>query len=305
MRGQAKNVYPIEELLTPEAKDSLKHLELLARRTVEGILHGTHRSKRKGISTEFDHHKNYQPGDPLKHVDWKVSARHERYYVKRYLEDTSLSVRIVVDRSASMLQSSEGPCKYLQACRLAASLAYLVLKEQDSVGLVLTTASETCWVPTSSSERHLVAILATLASHDAVAQDSLQPCLRAVLDRGERKGIVALISDMMYDPRPVQRELASLQAQGHEVLLFQLRDAMEEEFPFNRWVQFRDLENPAVKHLLDTVPLRKIYREEYQALVGEWRSWAKKYGCHFVSFRTEESVETALSEYIAFRSRVR
>lgn len=297
--------YTLDDVLSAQAKEALKHLELFARRTVEGMLHGIHQSKRKGISAEFDHHKNYQPGDPLKHIDWKVSARLNRYYVKRYLEDTALGVRLVVDCSASMRQATgKGPTKYFHACRLAASLAYLVLNQRDSAGLFLTSGSETLCIPASSSAIHLVSILRALVSRDAETEDSLPACLRAILDRGERKGLVVVISDLMFDPQPAKRELARLQAQGHEVLLFQLRDPTEEDFPFNRWVEFRDLENAAVKHRIDTVPLKRIYREEYQALVEGWRSWCKKYSAHFISFRTDESVETALSEYVAFRARL-
>lgn len=297
------NVYSIDEVLSPQAKESLKHLELYARRRVEGVLHGIHRSRRIGVSTEFDHHKDYQPGDPLKHVDWKVSARHERYYVKRYEEDTALSVRLVVDRSASMLQATDGPSKYFQACRLAACLGYLILKEKDRVGLVLASAGQTMWTPMSSAGNHLVNILQALVARDAVAQDNLQICLRTILDRGERRGLIALVSDLMFDPLAVQRELARLQAYGHEVLVFQLRDKTEEEFPFNRWVEFGDLEDASVKHRLDAVPLKKIYLEEYQALIEEWNVWAKKYNVHFITFRTEEHVDTVLSEYLAYRER--
>ncbi|MFW6107303.1 MAG: DUF58 domain-containing protein [bacterium] len=294
-----------DRLLAPEAKDALKRLELVARRTVEGLLHGIHRSRRKGISPEFDHHTSYHPGDPLRHIDWRASARHERVYVKRYLEDTALTVRVVLDRSASMLQATGDASKYDAACRLAACLAYLVLKEKDAVGLVVTSGEGTHWLPARSSGRHLVAILGGLLARRPAAADSLRACLRSLLDRSERRGIVAVVSDLMFDPRPVQAELARLDAQGHEVLLFQLRDPTEEDFPFNRWVDFRDLEDAGVRHLIDTVPLKRLYREEYAALLEAWRAWARKHNAHFVSFRTTEGVERVLSEYLAFRARVR
>jgi len=296
------NVYALDEVLSPRAKEALRHLELFARRTVEGILHGAHRSKRKGCGDEFDHHKNYQPGDPLKHVDWKASARHDRYYVKRYLEQTALRVRVVVDRSASMRQATgDLASKYLQACRCAACLAYLVLRQCDAIGAVLTSAAETFWLPVRSVNTHLVTLLQALVAGGPVAEDNLQVCLRTILDRAEHKGIVAVISDLMFDPVPVQRELARLQAQGHEVLLFQLRDPTEEDFPFSRWVQFGCLEDPSVRHRLDAAILKRVYRETYQGLLETWRNWANHYGAHFVSLRTEQAVETVLSNYIAFR----
>ncbi|MFP4027399.1 MAG: DUF58 domain-containing protein [Candidatus Brocadiia bacterium] len=293
-----------EEILSPEAKESLEHLQLFARRTVEGILHGIHTSRRIGVSTDFDHHKEYQPGDPLKHMDWKASARQDRYYIKRYVEDTALTVRFVVDRSASMLRSTdEGPSKYTQACRVAASLAYLVLRERDSAGLVLTTSEETRWLPPSSRGDQLVVFLSELARSKPAEQDSVATCLRTILERGEKKGLVVTVSDLMFDPEPAQRQLASLMAQGHEALVFQLRDPTEEDFPFNRWVQFENLEDTSVSHRIDAIPLKKIYREEYQNLVENWQGWAKKHGAHFVTFRTDQRVETALSEYLRFRER--
>ncbi len=305
MARESRNVYTLEEILTPRAKEALHHLELLARRKVDGLLHGVHRSRRKGMGSEFDHHKTYQPGDSLKHVDWKVSARHDRYYVKRYMEETALAVRIVVDRSASMLYSTaDWPSKYLHACRAAACLAYLVIKERDSASLALTTASETVWLPAGSTEAHLVRILRALATRDAVAQDNLHTCLRTIVDRCELRGIVAVISDMMYDPAPVQREMARLQAQGHEVLLLQLRDPTEQDFPFNRWVQFGDLENVSVRHRVDAATLKKLYREEYQTLMEHWQRWAGKYAVHFVSFRTDQHLEAVLSQYVAFRGEI-
>ncbi|MCG3147025.1 MAG: hypothetical protein PCFJNLEI_00461 [Verrucomicrobiae bacterium] len=294
----------IEQLLPPSAKEALRHLELHARRSVDGLRHGVHRSRRSGVSTDFDHHKNYVAGDPLKHIDWKASARHDRFYVKRYVEETALAVRLVVDRSGSMLQATDGVSKYEQACRLAASLAYLVIKERDAAGLALAAAREIIWLPAGASDTHLVRILDALVANGAGTPDNLSACLRAIRERAERRGLVVVITDLLFDPLPVQRELGRLQAQGHEVLLFQVRDATEEEFPFNRWAQFHCLENPAVKHRLDTVPLKRIYREEYQALLADWRAWTKQHGMDFVSFRTTDRVERVLADYLADRVRV-
>ncbi len=295
------NSYQINDVLDAQARDSLRHLELFARRVVAGILNGGHKSRRKGVSTEFDHHKNYQPGDPLKHIDWKVSARHDAFFVKRYIEDTSLAVRLVLDRSGSMLQESEGGSKHLQSSRLIASLAYLILRQRDSVGLVMTASDDTLWLPVRSADTHLVQILRALVHRAPAAEDSLQVCLKAILDRAERRGLIVVVSDLMFDPGPIQQQMARLQAQGHEVLVFQVRDTLEETFPFNRWVQFQDLENPAQRHRLDPVPLRKIYLEEYQALLEEWRTWCRKQNMHFVTLNSGDRIETVLSEYLCVR----
>lgn len=282
-------------------RSALQHLELFARRTVQGWMAGSHRSRRLGVSTEFDHHKNYQPGDPTKHIDWKVSAKHEHFFVKRYIEDTALAVRLVVDASASMCQAHEGHSKYLQAARAAACLAYVIINHGDSAGMAVTSADQTFWLPCGSTERHLVRLLTALVTHGPAATDHLAPCLRTLVDRVERRGLVVLVSDMMYDPAPVQRELSRLQAQGHEILLFQVRDQMEEDFPFNRWVEFRDLENPAVRHRLDALILKRLYREEYAALLEDWQRWCRKHDVHWCSFRSDERIDTVLSKYMVLR----
>ena len=298
-------IHGIEEVLRPEAREALQHLELYARRTVDGILHGIHRSRRKGVSSDFDHHKNYQPGDPLKHVDWKASARHDRVYVKRYMEDTALTVRLVVDRSGSMRRASNGgPSKYLQGARLAACLAYLVLKEHDRVGLTLACAGDAQWIPAGAGETQLVRILQALAAREGETADSLDEALRAVLERNERRGLVVLVSDLMFDPVPVRQQLSRLHAQGHEVLVFQVRDPAEEEFPFNRWVEFRHLEVAGAKLRLDTIPLKRLYREEYQALAASWKQWTRKYGMHLVSVRTDETMEACISDYVFYRAEI-
>lgn len=305
MPGPSPAAYPLPQVLPAEGREALRHLELFARRTVDGFLHGIHRSRRKGVSTEFDHHKHYQPGDPLKHIDWKVSARHDHIYVKRYLEDTALTVRLVVDRSGSMRRATAaGPSKYLQAARLAACLAYVVLKERDRVGLTLTCGTATRWLPAGTGERHLVHLLQALCAREGEADDSLADCLRLQLQRGERRGLTVLVSDLMLDPLPVQRQLARLQAQGHEILVFQLRDPAEEDFPFSRWVQFENLERPGERLRLDTVPLKRLYREEYARLLDGWRAWSRKYDVHFVTARTDGAVAALLSEYLFYRSEI-
>jgi uncharacterized protein (DUF58 family) len=194
--------------------------------------------------------------------------------------------------------------RFLRAAQVAASLAYLILKERDGVGLALTRGGTTRWLPVGSTQNHLVRLLQELAGQPPAGEDHLETALRTLLERAERKGLVAVVSDFMFDPVPVQKQLSRLAAQGHEVLLFQLRDPTEEEFPFNRWVQFEDLERPGVRHRVDAAPLKRIYREEYQALLAEWRAWAKKYDIHFVSERTDATMETMLSEYLATRAEV-
>ena len=292
----------LDTVLPADVRDALRQLELFARKKVEGIQHGAHVSRRKGVSTEFDHHKQYMPGDPLKHIDWKVSARHDKFFVKRYIEDTSLSVRLVVDSSASQKQTTGGISTWRLTAQMTACLAYLILRQRDSVGLVMTNTADTLWLPTSSTQAQLVRILQALVKARASAADSLDVSLRAILERVSRRGMVVVISDLMFNPETVRLDIRKLQARGHEVLLFQIRDPDVENFPFNRWVQFESLENAGTRWRIDTVPLKRFYLEEYRLFMEEWRTWTRKHDVHFCSLRSDESVETALSKYLAVRA---
>ena len=292
----------LDSVLPAEMRDALRHLELFARKKVEGLLHGAHVSRRKGVSTEFDHHKQYMPGDPIKHVDWKVSARHDRYYVKRYIEDTSLNVRLVVDNSASQKQATGGVSTWRQTAQLAACLSYLVLRQRDSVGMVMSNAERTVWLPSSSTQSQMVRILRALVTGGAGGADALDVSLRAILERESRRGMVVIFSDLMFDPETVRLDIRKLQARGHEVLLFQVRDPAVEKFPFNRWMQFESLERAGVRWRLDTVPLKRFYLEEYREFMDDWKNWTRKHDVHFVTLSSDESVETAILEYMAFRT---
>lgn len=306
MSGAA--AYELSDLLRAEGRQALEHLHVRARKLVTGMLHGGHRSRRKGVSTEFDHHALYQPGDPLKLIDWKASARHDRVYVKRQLEDTALQVRIVVDRSGSMRRATgEGPTKYLQAARLATALAFVILEERDRFGLTIAGAAAEfgdTWLPAGSGETHLVRFVQALCSAEGTGRDDLAEALRVQVERSERRGLTAVISDLMFDPAPVQAQLARLVAQGHDLVVFQVCDPVEREFPFSRWIRFQSLEAGGRGRRVDTVPLKRLYREEFAAVQEEWRQWCRRSDAHYVVAPSDAAMEAVLSEYIAFRDRI-
>jgi len=297
--------YTLDEVLPPDAKETFRHLELYARRAVSGKLHGMHISKRRGVSTEFDHHKQYQPGDPIKHMDWKATARHDRYFIKRYIEDSALTVHTVVDHSASMAFSGgELPSKYLQAARLAACVAYMLSRQSDASGLILADQNATQWVPAGSTAAHLVRMLTALAMGKPSHADGLAEALRALAERPVTRGVVIIATDLMFEPDAIQQLIGRIQAQGHEVVLAQIADPAESQFPFNRWIHFRDLENTASRRRVDTLTLKRIYVEEYQKLMDNWRRWTRRRDVHWIRATTDSPVEAALADYLAARSGV-
>ena len=310
----AAAAYELSDLFGADGRQALEHLRVRARRLVTGMLHGGHRSRRKGVSTEFDHHALYQPGDPLKLIDWKASARHDRVYVKRQLEDTALQVRLVVDRSGSMRRATgTGPTKYLQAARLATALAFVILEERDRFGLTIAggdaghrsaDGKTDAWLPAGSGETQLVRFVKALCTAEGSGRDGLAEPLRVQVERSERRGLTVLISDLMFDPGPVQSQLARLAAQGHDLLVFQVCDPVEQDFPFSRWIRFQSLEAGGRGRRVDTVPLKRLYSEEFAAVQEEWRAWCRRSDSHFCIARSDAAMETALAEYLSFRERI-
>jgi uncharacterized protein (DUF58 family) len=293
----------IHDILPGATKESLGRLEIKARKVVGGLLHGAHRSRKLGVSTDFSHHKPYQHGDVIRHIDWRVSARSDSYFVKRFREDSSLNVHILVDLSGSMCGTSFTPTtKAMHALSLAAAMAYLVSNQGDRVSLGAVSQNASTVLPLGSSDRHLVALLSALLAHPVGGGDELVRHLAAMSGRNLARGIVFFISDLMFDPDPVRKELSTLHHQGHEVLCAIVRDRTEEEFPYNQWVRFIDGEKryPTVK--VDAVVLGRLYREEYARIMSEWRDWATRNDIHCIDSFSHEGAETTLVAYLRHRT---
>ncbi len=293
-----------ETILSPHLRESLKDLELRARKISQGLLHGTHASRRLGVSTDFDHHKTYQPGDAIRHIDWRATAKHDKIFVKRFREDTALNVHLLLDISGSMGGASAGHSKVEHARLLAASLAYLVVNQGDRVGLSAMSGGRFVQRPLGSSDGHMAALLALLVRSEPQGADNAARNLAALGERNLAKGLLVFISDLMFDPKPIQRELAKLHHQGHEVIVVNVRDIYEEEFPFSQWVRFVDLESGGKPVKVDTVLLRRLYADEYRALMRDWDAWRKRQDIHWLVSRSDHAPETTILEYIQYRNRV-
>lgn len=293
-----------ETILSAHVRESLKDLELRARKIAQGLLHGTHASRRLGVSTDFDHHKTYQPGDAIRHIDWRATAKHDKVFVKRFREDTALNVHLLLDISGSMAGASAGHSKAEHARLLAASLAYLVINQGDRVGLAAMSAGRFVHRPLGASDGHMAALLALLVGSAPRDPDNVARNLAALGERHMAKGMLIFISDLMFDPKPVQRELAKLHHQGHEVIVINVRDIYEEEFPFSQWVRFVDLEGTGKPVKIDTVILRRLYADEYRDLMADWQAWRKRQDIHWLVSRSDAAPETTILEYIQYRNRV-
>src|SRR5689334_18197208 len=229
--------------LDPAVVARLGTLELKARTIVEGFLSGLHRSPFKGFSVEFAEYRQYLPGDDLATIDWKVYARSDRYYVKKFEDETNLDCHVMVDVSGSMAYGAHhGITKFQYAACLAASIAYLMNRQRDAVGVTAFEDKIVAMLPAASRSGHLRNVLLTLDRLKPAGRTDVSKPLHQLADSLTKRGMVVLISDLLDDPDEVVRGLKHFQYRGTDVIVFQVLDPDEIEFPFERPTRFEDLE---------------------------------------------------------------
>ncbi len=289
--------------LDPGVISRLSTMELKARLVVEGFIAGLHRGPYRGFSVEFAEHRAYMPGDPMKHVDWKVYAKSDRFFVKQFEEETNLRAYIVLDASASMGYASGDISKLEYGSMLAASLMYLMLKQQDSVGLLAFDTQIRKFIPPRSTRSHLHLLLKELGRQQAGARTDVGVALHQLAERIQRRGLIILISDLQDDPERVISGLRHFRHRKHEVLVFHILDPSEVAFPFEGEVVLRDLETREEIH---TEPWR--VRDRYQGAMREWlleyRNRCRESAIDYVPAETRTPFDALLFGYLQKRKRL-
>src|SRR5687767_1913854 len=219
--------------LHPEAIKRISRLEIRARHVVEGFLAGMHKSPYFGQSVEFLQHREYVAGDDLRHVDWNVWAKQDRFYVKQFEEETNLRCHLLVDVSSSMAYGNGPLNKYEYACTLACSLAYLVLKQQDGVGCTTFDEKVRVSVPVRTQQNHIYSIVDALSVQDPRDKTDMYAVLRGMAEAAPRRGLIVLVSDLLADRDGLFRGLRLLRQRGHDILILPVMDDEELDFPFN------------------------------------------------------------------------
>jgi len=232
-----------EKYLHPEAIKRISRLEIRARHIVEGFLSGMHRSPYFGQSVEFLQHREYTQGDDFRHIDWKVWAKKDRMYVKQYEEDANLRCTLLVDVSGSMHYGSGPLTKDEYACTVAASLAYLLLRQQDGVGCMAFDSAIRSTVPTRSKRTHLQSIIQALSVAEPENKTDIYQILRQAAESYPRRGMMVLISDLLSDFSGTLKGLKLLRQRGHDVMVFHVMDYDEPEFPLSGPTRFEGLES--------------------------------------------------------------
>lgn len=291
-----------QKYLDPQVLAKLHGLELRARRIVEGYVSGLHRSPFHGFSIEFAEHREYVPGDDLRYVDWKVFGRTDKVYLKQYEEETNLITYLLLDASESMQYRSRwaalSKLEYAQC--LAAALAYLVLQQQDSVGLVTFDTEVRALVRPSSNPSHLKQLLHVMEETVPQRKTAIGPIFHDLAERLKKRGIVIVFSDLFDDVSAIVSGLKHFHHRRHEVILLHVLDPAELDFNFDRTTLFKGLEQlPEV--LTEPRALRRAYRAEVQAYLQQLRQGCRNLRIDHVLLRTDQPLDVALTAYLSHR----
>jgi uncharacterized protein (DUF58 family) len=298
-------------LLRSDALDRISRLELIARSMVSGFITGRHTSPYKGASVEFAEHRAYVPGDNIRDLDWRVFGKSDRYYIKQYIEETNLRATILVDASASMKYTGNVAAKvdgrpvskYEYARYLAASLTYLLINQQDAVGLVTYDTELRKYIPPRSSARHLRAVLQELEVTEPGGETSLSGVFHDIAERIHRRGLVIIISDLFDDEQEVIKALHHFRYRHHEVLLLHIMADEELTFPFSSFSDFRDLELEYPNAELDPLSIKSAYLEQIRNFVSTLEEACGQMEVDYVPMNTKTPFEVSLSSFLATRQR--
>ncbi len=287
----------------PTALAKFGGLEVVAKLLVEGYMIGQHKSPFKGSSVEFVEHRQYYPGDEIKHIDWRAFGKTGHYYVKEYEEETNLRSYLIVDCSGSMSYQGETISKFDYARQLAAALAYLLLAQRDACGLV-TFDTKVCdrWEP-STNRQAFQQIVGLLESRQPGAETKLSNVFASILPTLKRRSLIFLISDCFDSIEPLINGLKLFRAARHEMVLFQVVAPEEEEFPFKHPTQFRNLELAGQQILADPYRLRKRYLEKYHRFCDDLMRECGSCGIDYLKLRTDEPYDKALGAFLDMRVR--
>jgi len=287
--------------LDPEILSKVSRLALRARHVVEGYLVGIHRSPYHGLNVEFAEHRPYSPGAELQHIDWKLWARSDRLYVKLFEEETNLRAQFLMDGSRSMAYRSGAMSKYDYGATVAASLAYVLLSQQDAVGLRLFDTGARATLEPRATDAQLQPFCRLLAAHEPAGETDMGGLLQEMAPKLGRRGLVVLISDMVAPLPDLTAALRRFTYDGHAVVFAHVVDGAEEDFPFDGQLRFEGMEGePAVR--TDARQVRRDYLHSFRRFCQNLQKECLEQGADYVRLRTDRRLDLALSRFLSTRS---
>jgi uncharacterized protein (DUF58 family) len=291
----------VERYLKPEVIRQIKRLDLRAQFIVKGFLHGLHASPFHGFSVEFSEHRKYTPGDDPNDIDWLVYAKTDKYYVKKFEAETNITGYLVMDLSRSMGYTyRQELTKFEYAICLAAALCYLMIQQQDPVGLLTFDEKIRGSLAPKSRRRHLADVLSMLAKLEPQGKTDIAASLAQIAAMLRHASLVMIFSDLLADPEPVLAALHRLRHGGHDVILFHILDEAETRFPFDGMVELEEPESRR-RLKLDASHFRPDYLAQVEAFRERYRRECFQSGVDYVALDTSMQFDKALTEYLASR----
>jgi uncharacterized protein (DUF58 family) len=296
MAGPDKNYFD------PKVLAGIANLGLRARWVVEGLMSGVHRSRAKGFSVEFEEHREYSPGDEIRRIDWKALGKFDRYFIKEYEDETNLRAYLLLDSSASMNYASDGITKFDYGCTLTASLAYLILKQQDAAGVVTFSDRIESFVPPRAKRDYLIQILAALEKRGPAGVTNVGRILEDIAGKVRRRGLIVLVSDLLDEPEAVLKGLRQFRFKGNDVIVFHLLDQAELDLPFDGNILFEDLEAADLQVIADPRTIRTTYQKVVQEFIADMRKQCRDNTIDYQIISTATPLDQALASYLSWRS---
>jgi uncharacterized protein (DUF58 family) len=286
------------QYLEPHVVSKLANMELRARLVVEGFITGLHKSPYHGFSVEFAEHRQYMPGDEIKHIDWKIYGKTDRYYIKQYEEETNLKAYIVLDASRSMAYASKGNLpKIRYASFLVAALSYMMIKQQDAVGLAVYDEAVNTYLPPHATKSYLRQILIALEKVQAGRKTGGGRSLHQIADRIKRRGLVVVVSDLLDNPDEIIAALKHFRHKKNEVIVMHILDPLERSFAFDTDAEFKDMET---SEQLMTQPwqIKRAYQETMATFLERYKRECRENYIDYVLLDTATPYDVALFKYL-------
>jgi len=281
----------------------LDSISMRAKMVVEGYIIGQHRSPYHGFSVEFAEHRSYEPGDEVRHIDWKLYGKTNKLYVKRYEEETNLRAHLILDTSKSMAYTSGSVSKLQYGSYLLAALSYLMISQQDAAGVVLFDESIRSFIPPKSNPSHLNSLLNILDVESPGADTKIEPVLHEMAERINKRGLVIIISDLFDDPNNIMNGLKHFRHSKQEVILFHILDRNELEFDFNTRTKFVDMES-GKEITTDPWHVKSDYKNLIKGLQNYYKSECRLNLIDYVPLFTDDSLDKGLNEYFNKRQKL-
>jgi uncharacterized protein (DUF58 family) len=291
---------PGAALIDPKTLMSIRNLELRARVVVEGFWSGIHRSPYHGFSVEFTEYRQYSPGDDPRYLDWRVFARSDRYFIKKFEDETNLRCHLLADNSRSMTYGSLGYTKAQYAATLAATMAYFLYLQGDAVGLLTFDDQIREYLPARHRTGHLRHLMLALEKPASGQGTNVAAALKRIVEIVRKRGLVVLLSDFLAPIERLEPDLISLAACGHEVVVFHLLDPAELTFTFDAAAMFEDVESGRTL-FIDPNSARKEYLRKLQAHCATLRSSCQKLGIAYHRLTTDRPLELSLFDFLRER----